>query len=258
MKNLQKIMSIILVLVMIFAFASCKDDENEYEQGSSTSTTESTTEESTTEESTTEESTTEKEESTTKKKESNTKKETTTKKKESTTKTSDKETTTKKQTETGVTMEQIAGTYVATETITPQEFYGEYYDSEICKTTLKIKTYYEFGPTGNFVTYTKIENESAIRAEYKAVMVKVAKESCEAEGVEFDDETRAYAEEMADEVIDAITEETYATYEIQGNKFVYTIDGYSINETFTLNGKNIVLTGSSIGNEGYPITLVKL
>ena len=106
--------------------------------------------------------------------------------------------------------------------------------------------------------YTKIENESAIRAEYKAVMVKVAKESCEAEGVEFDDETRAYAEEMADEVIDAITEETYATYEIQGNKFVYTIDGYSINETFTLNGKNIVLTGSSIGNEGYPITLVKL
>ena len=44
MKKFQKIISIVLVFAMVFAFASCKDNKTNYEQGGSTTTTESTTE----------------------------------------------------------------------------------------------------------------------------------------------------------------------------------------------------------------------
>ena len=39
MKNLQKMVSVLLVFAMVFAFASCKDNKTDYEQGSSTTTT---------------------------------------------------------------------------------------------------------------------------------------------------------------------------------------------------------------------------
>ena len=155
-------------------------------------------------------------------------------------------------------MQQLAGAYTYTETMTPQEFYSEYYDAELCKTAAQIKTTYKFDASGNFTIYTTIINESAVRAEYIAVMIKAVKEECDAEGLVFDDEMKAYAEDAADQVIDSLSEPINAKYEIQGNKLVYTIDGYSIYETFTLNGNKLVLTGSSIGNEGYPVTMTKV
>lgn len=157
----------------------------------------------------------------------------------------------------GVTMEQLAGTYAVVETLSPQEFYGEYYDAEICKTTVKAKTIYKFDANGNFTTYITFENEATIRAEYKAIMVKEIKAQCEASEVPFDDDMKTYAEESADSIMDMITEPTTAKYEIDGNKLVYTIDGYEMYETFELDGNKLTLTGSSEGDMGYPHTLIK-
>ena len=35
MKNLQKVISVLLVFAMVFAFASCKDNKTDYEQSGS-------------------------------------------------------------------------------------------------------------------------------------------------------------------------------------------------------------------------------
>ena len=281
MKNSQKILALLLIFALIFAFAGCKkdDDEPKYEP-STPNTTEITTEpisepEATTEEFTAEEisttvkddkeTTSEKENTTAKeittKEEPTTKKETTTATVITTTPATTAPSTTQTPQPSGVTMEQLAGTYSYTESISPQEFYSEVYDADICKTNIRVKTIYNFDANGNFSMRIRIENEATVRADIKAIVVKIVKASCEEEGVAFDENMQAIAENeadrAADELIDTLANSISGKYRIDGNKIIYTINGTEIYETFVLNGNTLTLTGSSEGNEGYPQTMTK-
>lgn len=138
--------------------------------------------------------------------------------------------------------------------MTPQEFYTDYYDPTITKTSVRLEYSYDINSNGTIAMTVHIKNIGTVKEEYRAIMIKEAESTY---GTLTEDDI-AYLEEYADAVLDTMQETQWVNYEVDGNKLVYTVDGYSYYETFTLNGTKLTLTGSSLGDEGYPIVLNKL
>ena len=76
---------------------------------------------------------------------------------------------------------KIIGTWVYDETISPQKFYGDYYNSKITKTNVQMSTTYKFNKDGTYSTTVEIINISDVRKEYRSLMVEGARRNVEKE-----------------------------------------------------------------------------
>lgn len=152
---------------------------------------------------------------------------------------------------------KLTGTWIYDETVTPQDFYTDFYDSEITKTSINLRTTYDFNDDGTFSIGVSIMNISAVRKEYRALMVAAGRKNMESQGKMLTPDDVLYYENYADEVLKEICTAQKGAYTVDGNKIVYTTGDNSFYETFTLNGNKLTLTGSSVSNEGYPVTLLR-
>lgn len=171
--------------------------------------------------------------------------------------TTDKETTTALITATDTDI-NLVGTWIYDEKVTPQKFYSEFYNPEITKTNVEMRTTYEFKKDGTFKTGISIKNISEVRKEYRSLMVAAGRVNIESNGDYLTPDDVLYYEDYADKILDEICTLQQGTYEVINNRIYYTINGKTYYETFTVNGNELTLTGSSNSNEGYPITMVKI
>lgn len=171
--------------------------------------------------------------------------------------TTDKETTTALITAADTDI-NLVGTWIYDEKVTPQKFYSEFYNPEITKTNVEMRTTYEFKEDGTFIVSISIENISAVRKEYRALMVETGRLNIESKGDYLTTDDVLYYEDYADKILEEICTSKKGTYEVTNNRIHYTINGETYYETFTVNGNELTLTGSSNSDEGYPITMVKM
>lgn len=153
---------------------------------------------------------------------------------------------------TTVTADKLTGEWICDQIITPQGFYQGYYNAEITKTDIQMRTTYKFNEDGSYSTSISILNISEVRKEYRSLMVEGARIKAEKEGNYLTTDDVLYYEKYADDVIKDICKEKKGTYKIQGNKLVY---GDSTTETFALNGSQLTIKGNSQENGEYKITL---
>lgn len=149
------------------------------------------------------------------------------------------------------------GEWVYDEIATPQEFYSEFYDPEITSASVEMRTTYKFNDDGTFSISINIENISEVRKEYRALMVAAGRANIESKGEMLTPDDVLFYEDYADKVLEQICTVQNGTYEVSDNRIFYTINGETYYETFTVNGNELTLTGSSDSDKGYPITLVK-
>lgn len=171
--------------------------------------------------------------------------------------TTDKETTTALITAADTDI-NLVGTWIYDEKVTPQKFYSEFYNPEITKTNVEMRTTYEFKEDGTFIVSISIENISAVRKEYRALMVEAGRVNIESKGDYLTTDDVLYYEDYADKILEEICTSKKGTYEVTNNRIHYTINGETYYETFTVNENELTLTGSSNSDEGYPITMVKM
>lgn len=150
------------------------------------------------------------------------------------------------------------GRWVCDEIATPQEFYSKFYNPEITKTNVEMRTTYEFKKDGTFKTGISIKNISEVRKEYRSLMVEAGRVNIESKGDYLTPEDVLYYENYADKILEEICTSQKGTYEVTNNRIFYTINGETYYETFTVNGNELTLTGSSNSDKGYPVTLTKL
>ena len=152
----------------------------------------------------------------------------------------------------------LVGEWVCTETASPKLFYGEYYNANITKTDIELKTTYIFNANGTFSTSISIENISEVRKEYRSLIVEGARKNIEAQGKFLTTADVLKYEKIADATLDEICTVQKGNYKVDGGMITYKIDGKISYETFTLSGKTLTITGSSGQSVGYPITLTKV
>lgn len=152
----------------------------------------------------------------------------------------------------------LTGEWVCSETVTPKSFYGEYYNSSITKTDIKLVTTYTFNSNGTFSTGISIENISEVRKEYRSLVVEGARQTIEAQGKYLTTDDVLKYEAYADSTLKEICAVQKGKYKIQGDMIIYKIGDKTYYETFTLSGNKLTLIGSSSENVGYPITLTKV
>ncbi len=171
--------------------------------------------------------------------------------------TTDKETTTALITAADTDI-NLVGTWIYDEKVTPQKFYSEFYNPEITKTNVEMRTTYEFKEDGTFIVSISIETISAVRKEYRALMVEAGRVNIESKGDYLTTDDVLYYEDYADKILEEICTSKKGAYEVTNNRIHYTINGETYYETFTVNENELTLTGSSNSDEGYPITMVKM
>lgn len=152
----------------------------------------------------------------------------------------------------------LVGEWVCSETVSPKSFYGEYYNSAITKTDIKLVTTYKFNNNGTFSTGISIENISEVRKEYRSLVVEGARQSIEAQGKYLTTDDVLKYESYADSTLKEICSVQKGNYKIQGDMIVYKIGDKTYYETFTISDNELILTGSSTQTVGYPITLTKV
>lgn len=251
MKN-KKIIAFLLALTLMSSLVGCKKEEVPQKLDQSTTTTTTTT--TTTEpESSTEESSNKKDN-----------KETTTKKKT--------ETTTKKKTETTtksngglsfvIPTTLLEGTWGYAEYFDAKELHGDFYNPEITKTNLKIASVYNFDGRRSFSFHTYVAEKEKILNEARRSIEAVYKPYLE-DGTltqnQYEDKC-AYAITDYDSFFRSVEQSFSGIYSVNNeiNTITYTLsNGQTFSEYFTLNGNKLTMTGSSLGNEGYPITYTK-
>ena len=153
---------------------------------------------------------------------------------------------------TTVTADKLTGMWIYDQTISPQNFYAGYYNAEITKTDVQMRTTYKFNENGSYSTSVSIVNISEVRKEYRSLMVEGARIKAEKEGKYLTTDDVLYYEKYADDVIKEICKEKQGTYIIDGNRLVY---GDSTTETFALNGNQLTIKGKSQSDGEYEITL---
>lgn len=150
------------------------------------------------------------------------------------------------------------GEWVCDEIATPQEFYSEFYNPEITATNVEMRTTYKFNEDGTFSISIDIVNISEVRKEYRSLMVAAGRVNIESKGDYLTPDDVLYYEAYADKVLEEICTSQNGTYEVTNNRIFYTINGETYYETFTVDGNQLTLTGSSASDEGYPVTLIKI
>lgn len=146
----------------------------------------------------------------------------------------------------------VVGTWVYDETISPQKFYGNYYNDKITKSNVQMSTTYKFNKDGSYSTSVSIINITDVRKEYRSLMVEGARRNVEKEGKFLTTDDVLYYEKYADDILKDICKTTKGTYKIDGDKLLYS-DGTT--EKFAINGKNLTLKGSTKENGEYKIVL---
>lgn len=154
--------------------------------------------------------------------------------------------------------DSLFGTWIYDEIISPQAFYADFYSSEITKSNIEMKTTYKFNNDGTFSIGVSIANMSDVRKEYRRLMVAAGRTNIESQGKVLTTDDVLYYEEYADKILAEICKEQKGTYEVNGNKLVYTLNGETYYETFKLNGDKLTLTGSSVSDNGSPMTMTKI
>lgn len=177
---------------------------------------------------------------------------------EKTENTTDEGTTSSDVTASAVTEENLEGAWAYDEIVSPKVFYSDFYNPEITQTNIELRTTYEFNNDGTFSISVDIVNISDVRREYRSLMVAAGRTNLEAQGKMLTTDDVLYYEGYADKVLEGICTTQNGTYAVEGNKLVYTLDGESFYETFTLNNDKLTLTGSSVSEEGYPVAMTKM
>ena len=147
---------------------------------------------------------------------------------------------------------KIVGTWVYDETISAQNFYGDYYNEKITKNNVQMRTTYKFNNDGSYSTSVTIENITDVRKEYRSLMVEGARRNVEKEGKFLTTDDVIYYEKYADDILKNICKTTKGTYKIDGNKLNYS-DGTT--EKFVIDGKQLTIKGSTQENGEYKIVL---
>lgn len=153
---------------------------------------------------------------------------------------------------TGATGNTVVGTWVYDETISPQSFYGDYYNPKITKNNVQMSTTYKFNADGTYSALISITNITDVRKEYRSLMVEGARQKIEKDGKFLTTEDVLYYEKYADDILNGICKEITGTYKIDGNKIVY---GDSSSETFTIDGDKLTITGTSENGVDYIVNL---
>ena len=148
----------------------------------------------------------------------------------------------------------IVGTWICDETISPQSFYGDYYNKKITKSNVRMCTTYKFNKDGSYSTSVTIINISDVRKEYRSLMVEGARRNVEKEGKYLTTDDVLYYEKYADDILKNICKTTKGTYKIDGNKLLY---GDGTTETFAINGKQLAINGSTKETGEYKIVLTR-
>ena len=161
------------------------------------------------------------------------------------------------ETTTTVKKEKLVGEWICDETISPKDFYAEYYNSKITKTNIKLRTTYKFNENGTFSMSISILNMSEVRTEYRALVVEGGRLKIEKQGKFMTTDDVLYYENYADESLKKICITEKGNYSVDGNKINYTMNDKNYFETFMLNGDELMLITSSVSDEGYPVNLVR-
>lgn len=169
------------------------------------------------------------------------------------------ETTTEEDTEPtlspSVAQATIIGSWIYDETITPQNFYGEHYNSEITKTNVKMRTTYTFKKDGSFSTGVSIVNMNAVEKEYKSLMVYGAQKEAESQGKYLSTKNVEYFENYAKKVLKDICKTEKGTYSISGKTITYQMGENISTETFKLDENKLTVKG--VKDNEYSMTLTR-
>ena len=161
------------------------------------------------------------------------------------------------ETTTTIEKEKIVGEWICDEIISPQSFYTDYYNPEITKTNIQLRTTYKYDENGSFSMSISILNMSEVRKEYRALVVEGARLKIEKNGKFMTTDDVLYYEKYADESLKKICITEKGNYSVDGNKINYAMNGENYFETFMLNGDELMLITSSVSDEGYPVNLVR-
>lgn len=151
--------------------------------------------------------------------------------------------------------ESLTGEWVGDEIVSPQTFYAEFYNSEITKTRVELRTTYKFNADGTFGIGISISNISEVRKEYRSLMVAAARKNIESQGKFLTTDDVLYYEGYADKVLESICAEQKGTYTTDDNVLTLTLNGETHSEKYTISGNKLTLAGSSNSDE--PIILTK-
>lgn len=159
----------------------------------------------------------------------------------------------------------LEGRWSTAEYIAPSELF----DSEfLAKTgfnqTLGVSTAYQFNSNKTFLITYEIHSRNdyvrAMREAYTVYFKEIYPEWTPEELEKRSDQT-AWQEfwQICEAVIGVSSDSAgiSGTYSNDENRIYYQCDGASFSETYVIKDKTLTLTGSSAGNEGYPIVLTR-
>lgn len=160
----------------------------------------------------------------------------------------------------------LIGIWRTTEYIQPSELYGsEFLDISGFSTPLEISVSYSFQKGGSFKMTFSFANRDVFEDKlYDAYYIycqtidpTVSEEELDHRaGIASSLDCNQFSEAM---IGSSVSNTTYivGTYTLDDSNIYYKTDAESFSETYRLNDNTLTLTGSSLGNEGYPITLKK-
>lgn len=160
---------------------------------------------------------------------------------------------------------RLEGRWGTTESIAPSELFdGEFLAKTGFNKQLRVSTIYQFDSKKNFsITYEILSSNdyvAAMREAYTAYFKEIYPEWTPEELEKRADQTAWY--EFWD-ICEAVIGVRYDAAEVTGTysndetTIYYQCDGVSFSETYVIKDKTLKLTGSSEGNDGYPITLTR-
>lgn len=161
---------------------------------------------------------------------------------------------------------RLEGRWGTTESIAPSELFdGEFLAKTGFNKQLRVSTIYQFDSKKNFsITYEILSSNdyvAAMREAYTAYFKEIYPEWTPEELEKRADQTAWY--EFWD-ICEAVIGVRYDAAEVTGTysndetTITYQCDGgWSFSESYVIKDKTLTLTGSSEGNDGYPITLTR-
>ncbi len=157
----------------------------------------------------------------------------------------------------------LIGSWYTNESVAPSELLSEDFISITgFNTDMKVHTIYRFSTDNSFSIEYHVTNfdeyEDALYTAF-ATYFKATEPGLSPEEFEYKvDKSASYTvNELCQAVIGVWGDQGYiaGTYSYDDTTIRYQCQGESFSETYTLDGDTLKLTGSSLGNEGYPLTL---